>query len=99
MTLFFGESYYFVEQGNAMRRIHPDFSKPFDKISYKRLVDILVKHGLDPAIVRWFCNWSTDHTPKLGSHRPFRLALEWPQATLGGPSKWPHLAGRPKPLQ
>ncbi|GAB0186703.1 mitochondrial enolase superfamily member 1 [Grus japonensis] len=46
-----------VDEGRAVNIVSLDFSKAFDTVSYKILIDKLLMYGLAEQTMRWIENW------------------------------------------
>jgi hypothetical protein len=54
-----------IDEGNPMDIIYLDFSKAFDKVPHKRLVEKLKAHGIKGEIVTWIEEWLTDRKQRV----------------------------------
>lgn len=46
-----------IDKGRAVEIVYLDFSKAFNSVSHKILVEKLLDCGLDEQSVRWIENW------------------------------------------
>lgn len=53
MKTFYNERTALVEKGIAVDIFYPGFSKAFDTVSHKMLIEKLMKHRLDEQTARW----------------------------------------------
>ena len=54
---FYNEMTGLVDEGRAVNIVYLDFSKAFDTVSQKILIDKLLTYMLDEETVRWIENW------------------------------------------
>lgn len=50
-----------IDEGKAKDIISLDFSKIFDTVFHKILIEGCMKYGIDAQTVRWTENWLNDH--------------------------------------
>ena len=48
-----------VNEGRAVDVVYLDFSKAFDTVSHKILIEELLMYGMDEQRVKWTENWAT----------------------------------------
>jgi len=46
-----------VDEGKAVGVVYPDFSKAFDTVPHRILLEKLAAHALDGCILHWVKNW------------------------------------------
>ena len=71
-----------IDEGNPMDIIYLDFSKAFDKVPHKRLVEKLKAHGIKGEIVTWIEEWLTDRKQRVVVNGE---NSEWEQVVSGVP--------------
>ena len=54
-----------VDVGRAVDIVHLDFSKAFDPVSHRLLLEKLMHYGVDKWSVRWVGNWLTGRTQRV----------------------------------
>ena len=54
---FFEEVTKYVDEGNPVDVLYLDFSKAFDKVPHKQLVEKVKAHGIGSNIWRWIEAW------------------------------------------
>ena len=58
---FLEEVTKYVDEGNPVDVLYLDFSKAFDKVPHKRLVEKVKAHGIGSTIWRWIEAWLKGH--------------------------------------
>ena len=54
-----------VDNGEAVDVVYLDFSKAFDKISHKKMMQKLKAHGVHGVILNWIEDWLKDRKQKV----------------------------------
>ena len=54
-----------LDEGNPVDIIYLDFSKAFDKVPHKRLIEKLRAHGIKGKIVNWIEEWLTNRKQRV----------------------------------
>ena len=57
---FLEEVTKYVDEGNPADVLYLDFSKAFDKVPHKRIVEKVKAHGIGSNIWRWIKAWLSD---------------------------------------
>jgi hypothetical protein len=57
-----------VDKGNSVDIFYLDFSKAFDKVPHKRLVEKMKAKGIEAGAVRWIESWLSDRTQRVCIH-------------------------------
>jgi ribonuclease P/MRP protein subunit RPP40 len=57
-----------VDKGNSVDIFYLDFSKAFDKIPHKRLVEKMKAKGIEAGVARWIESWISDRTQRVCIH-------------------------------
>ena len=53
-----------VDQGNAMDLVYLDFSKAFDKVPHKRLIEKMKAHSVNGRLLQWIQRWLQGRTQR-----------------------------------
>ena len=59
---FLEEVTAYVDEGSPVDVLYLDFSKAFDKVPHKRLVNKVKAHGIGNTIWRWIEAWLSDRS-------------------------------------
>ena len=54
-----------VDEGDAVDVVYLDFSKAFDKISHKKLIQKLKSHGIQGAVLDWIEEWLSNRKQRV----------------------------------
>ena len=54
-----------IDEGNPVDIIYLDFSKAFDKVPHKRLIEKLKAHGIKGQVVNWIEEWLRDRKQRV----------------------------------
>ena len=67
-----------VDQGNAMDLIYLDFSKAFDKVPHKRLLEKIRAHSISGKVLQWIRKWMEGRTQRTvlnGEHSEWKAVM------------------------
>jgi hypothetical protein len=70
------------DQGNNMDVVYLDFSKAFDKVPHRRLLEKLRAHSVDGKVLNWIEAWLTGRTQRTVLNGE---ASDWSDVTSGVP--------------
>jgi len=62
---FYDQVNRLVDKGKAVDVIYLDFSKAFDTVPHRILLEKLAAHGLDGCTLRWVKNWLDDQAQRV----------------------------------
>jgi hypothetical protein len=57
-----------VDKGQAVDIFYLDFSKAFDKVPHKRLLEKMKAKGVEAGVVKWIESWLADRTQRVCIH-------------------------------
>ena len=82
MLKFLEEVTAYIDEGSPVDVLYLDFSKAFDKVPHKRLVNKVKAHGIGITIWRWIEAWLSDRSQRvvINGH-----ASGWATVTSGVP--------------
>ena len=72
----------YVDERNPVDVLYLDFSKAFDKVPHKRLVEKVKAHGIGSDIWRWIEAWLSDRSQRVVINGK---ASGWEKVTSGVP--------------
>ena len=79
---FLEEVTKYVDEGNPVDVLYLDFSKAFDKVPHKRLVEKVKAHGIGSNIWRWIEAWLSERRQRVVINGK---ASGWEKVTSGVP--------------
>ena len=78
-----------VDDGSPVDIIYLDFSKAFDKVPHKRLIEKLKAHGIRGEVANWIEEWLSDRKQRVvvnGENSEWeQVESEVPQGSVLGP--------------
>jgi len=54
-----------TDLGDSVNVIYLDFAKAFDKVSHRKLAQVLKAHGIRGKILQWIISWLTDRSQRV----------------------------------